>query len=314
MADRLDDMVVEHKAPLPTLQDVDLRLLRIFLAVVRNNGFTAAQTELNIGQSTISGYMSQLETRLGLKLCERGRGGFRLTDAGARIHASVETLFRHLDSFRTEVGEVRSELVGTFNLGMVDAVATMTDCPMWAALRRFVEAAPEVNFELKIDSPQALVRGLLGGRYDAAILPVFRPPSGLVLAPLDLSNRQTLYCGKEHPFFDLAETALTKEMLESVPYVARKHMEGWPLPGGINYNARAAANDMECFVAMILSGRFIGHLSQDFAQIWVERGLMKPLLEHKLSYFSKIYFAIRKREPTSAARLLIKCLRDAARE
>lgn len=311
MAERLDDLL-DYQAPLPTLQNLDLRLLRIFLAVVRNNGFTAAQTELNIGQSTISGYMSQLEARLGLKLCERGRGGFRLTDAGTRVHSSAESLFRHLDSFRTEVGEVRNELVGTFHLGMVDAIATMTDCPMWKALQTFVEAAPEINIEMKIESPQALVRGLLGGRYDAAIVPVFRPASGLVLAPLDQNNRQTLYCGKEHPFFDLADDAITKEMLEAVPYVARKHMEGWPMPGGVTYNAKAAASDMECLVALILSGRFIGHLAQDFARIWVAHGLMKPLLEQKLSFFSKIYLATRKREPTKAARLLMKCLREAS--
>ena len=35
------------------VHDVDLRLLRVFDAVVRSGGFSAAQAELNVGQSTI---------------------------------------------------------------------------------------------------------------------------------------------------------------------------------------------------------------------------------------------------------------------
>ena len=68
------------------LHEVDLRLLRVFDAVVRCGGLSAAQAELNVGQSTISMQIGQLEVRLGAKLCERGRGGFRLTDQGRAIH------------------------------------------------------------------------------------------------------------------------------------------------------------------------------------------------------------------------------------
>ena len=70
------------------VQDTDLKLLRIFETIVRCGGFAAAQPILNIGASSISEYMSQLETRLGLRLCERGRAGFRLTEEGAELHAA----------------------------------------------------------------------------------------------------------------------------------------------------------------------------------------------------------------------------------
>jgi DNA-binding transcriptional LysR family regulator len=57
----------------------DLKLLRIFVGVVRNQGFARAQQELNLSPSAISTYMSQLEGSLGFSLCSRGRGGFSLT-------------------------------------------------------------------------------------------------------------------------------------------------------------------------------------------------------------------------------------------
>ena len=60
------------------LHDVDLKLLRVFATIVKCGGFSAAQAALNAGPSTISEQMSHLETRLGVKLCQRGRSGFHL--------------------------------------------------------------------------------------------------------------------------------------------------------------------------------------------------------------------------------------------
>ena len=63
-----------------SFSETDLRLLKVFRTVVDSGGFAAAQSELNIGTSTISSHMATLEQRLGAKLCQRGRVGFQLTD------------------------------------------------------------------------------------------------------------------------------------------------------------------------------------------------------------------------------------------
>ncbi len=298
---------------IPSLQDADLRLLRTFMAVVRNNGFTAAQTELNIGQSTISGCMAQLEARLGVKLCERGRGGFRLTNHGIRVHEATETLFADLDRFRSEVGDIHDQLVGTFQLGMVDAVATMSEAPWWTVLGQFVVDAPGITLKMKIDSPQALVRGLLDGRFDAAVLPIFRRPNQLRLTPIMLDDPQTLYCGSTHEFFHRRAREITTEMLESAPFAARRHMEGWAHPGGLSYKVKAVATDMECLAMLVLSGQFIAYLPAHYARIWVDQGLMKPIFEDELTYLSNLYFAIRKRDPGNAATLLAQKLKRSIR-
>ena len=66
------------------LTDLDLRLIRVFLAIVDAGGVSPAQATLNVGQSTISTQLATLETRLGYRLCERGRGGFSLAHAAKR--------------------------------------------------------------------------------------------------------------------------------------------------------------------------------------------------------------------------------------
>ena len=62
------------RAILGQLADVDIRLLRIFRVVAEAGGVSAAELELNIGRSTISRHLKDLETRLGVTLCRRGRG------------------------------------------------------------------------------------------------------------------------------------------------------------------------------------------------------------------------------------------------
>ena len=78
-----------QKALLATLTDTDLRLLRVFRAVAACGGFAAAELELNINRSTISRHIKDLEGRLGVTLCRRGRGGFALTAEGEQVLASA---------------------------------------------------------------------------------------------------------------------------------------------------------------------------------------------------------------------------------
>ena len=79
--------------------DYEIRLLKVFKTVVECGGFSAAETVLNISRSAISVHMANLEHRLKLKLCSRGRSGFSLTEEGAIIYESVRRLFSQLEDF-----------------------------------------------------------------------------------------------------------------------------------------------------------------------------------------------------------------------
>ena len=61
------------KALLGQVSDTEIRLLQIFKAVVECGGISAAELELNIGRSTVSRHLKELEERLALVLCRRGR-------------------------------------------------------------------------------------------------------------------------------------------------------------------------------------------------------------------------------------------------
>src|SRR5256885_16652421 len=98
---------------LHTVSDLDLRLLRVFLAIVDAGGVSAAQASLGVGQSTLSSQLSTLETRLGFSLCERGRGGFRLTAKGRRFVDMARPAPQGPGSFSAPARHKPRQLVGS---------------------------------------------------------------------------------------------------------------------------------------------------------------------------------------------------------
>src|SRR6218665_2672012 len=107
---------------LSQLRDLDLQLLRLFVSVVENGGFSAAQGELGIGQSTISTQMAKLETRLGFRLCERGKAGFRLTPKGEQVLAATRRLFSAIETFKGEAQDMADKLLGELSIGLSESL------------------------------------------------------------------------------------------------------------------------------------------------------------------------------------------------
>src|ERR1700751_867760 len=122
---------------LTNLSEGDIRLLRVFSKVVEAGGFSAAQIDLNVSQSTISTHMSALEQRLGIRLCQRGRSGFRLTEKGRLIYEASQGLFPSLDQFRSEAGAARNRLVGKLAVAIVDNLITNPQSRLHQAITSF---------------------------------------------------------------------------------------------------------------------------------------------------------------------------------
>ncbi len=106
------------------LSGSDLTALRVFDAVARNQGFAPAQVELGLSQPAISNHIAALEQRFGVRLCNRGRSGFSLTEKGRFVLESTRSLFTALDEFSGAMDDLREQIVGTLRIGIVDAIST----------------------------------------------------------------------------------------------------------------------------------------------------------------------------------------------
>ncbi|MGE0238130.1 MAG: LysR family transcriptional regulator [Parvibaculaceae bacterium] len=261
----------------------DIRLLRVFDVVVRNQSFAAAQSELNVSLSTISSQISALELRLGIRLCERGRGGFRLTERGRHVFELTRTLLQAIDLFAVDVAEMRGELVGSLRLGIVDSVATDPAQKLDAAIARFASAIPTVRLELQQGSPQDFQAWILAGTLDLAIGSFPSKLRGIEYQPL-YSELNTLYCSCEHPLFGIDRASISAERLRGLPAVGRSY---WPEDHRNNdlfLNTRAVAQSIEQQLILIRSGAFIGFLPDHLAQPYVARGVLRQLMPECFSY------------------------------
>lgn len=286
----------------------DLRLLRIFQAVARNEGFASAQNELGLSPSTISNHMVSLEARFGVRLCERGRKGFSLTPEGGRILEAAESLIRSVESFAGTVASVRGELAGTVHLGTVDAMHTNVAAPLDKAIARFNTLAPKVTLHVEIASPQDLMQRLIDGRYSLILTPTAELHPSVVQIPL-YKEEQRLYCGVSHPLFHQL-VSITKEQVQTYAYIARTYMKGTVHARDDNFRHSAITSHMEAIVILITSGRYIGYLPEHFARNFVDTGTMKSLLDDQLAYFDTFHLARRKDERSRPSQVMFNCLKE----
>ena len=118
-----------------SVSNPDLHLLRVFMAVTESGGFSPAQLVLNVSQSTISTQMADLESRLGMTLCQRGRSGFALTEDGRAVYGAAQELFRSCATFADRVDARRGEVSGDLRVGMADGLLDNPDFPIRGIIR-----------------------------------------------------------------------------------------------------------------------------------------------------------------------------------
>lgn len=83
---------------------MEIRVLKYFLAVAREENISRAAEVLHITQPTLSRQISQLEEELGVQLFVRGRH-LMLTDAGIMLRRRAEEVTELVDRIEAEFAE-----------------------------------------------------------------------------------------------------------------------------------------------------------------------------------------------------------------
>jgi DNA-binding transcriptional LysR family regulator len=294
------------------LSDIDFRLLRIFVAVVESGSFSIAATRLNVSESTVSSHMSDLEKRLEMRLCARGRAGFRLTEDGEDVYRATTELLEEATRFRDRLSSLRSALGGTLKLGLPDSMVTHDGSGMVECLKSYTARAPEVSLELMIMTPRELERGVLDGSLHLALGAEHRRISGLKYIPL-FTEKNHLYCGRDHPFFPLADRDISSEMLDKASRISRGYLERFDEKFFTSPGHGATVHHIESAALLILTGRFIGFLPDHYARAWESQGRMRTIRRNKILIRSTISLMTR-RDTADNLRVatFIQVMREAA--
>ncbi len=254
----------------------DLRLLRIFLTIAESGGFAAAQGELNLSLPTISSHMAALESRLGLTLCRRGRGGFALTAEGNAIYEEARHLFVALDRFEQRARALRNRMSGTLTLGIVDNTISDPNLPLERVFARFAREAPDVVVSIVTRPPSELLRDVVARQMQVAIGSFPRIALGLDYTDL-YTEQQNLYCGQDHPLFAAEDASVTIELVRQHRIVARAYWGLRDLKLFAIAAPRAVVSDMESTARLILSGAYLGYLPDHYAAPDVRAGRLRAI-------------------------------------
>ncbi len=281
------------------LSDIDLRLIRIFCTIVECNGFQGAQIALNMAQSTLSMHLAALEAKLGSRLCDRGRAGFRVTPAGEDTYAAAQELLRNLERFEATMDRVHRRQTARLRIGVIDCVTTFEALDLPGAVARFSRRHPEALVELETDTPAGLQNSLLKGTRDVVVGGSLQPMPGLVYRELAAETHH-LYCGSDHPWFHRPDRDLTQADFLKAAFSVRSYMHFDDTYRLGRVTARATVGSMEAQEILILSGRYVGFLPGHRGGLWQALGRMRAVKTTDWSLTSRFY-ASHGRQPEGEA-------------
>lgn len=145
-------------------QDLDISLIRAFLAVVDSDGVTAAASVLGLSQAAASQQIKRLEEALDCRLFERTGRKLVLAPPGERLLAQARRLLAMNDEVWTSMHAAAFE--GEVRLGVPYDIIGSFVPPI---LRRFAKSQPRVRVSLVCEDSNVVRGQLKSGDVDLAL-------------------------------------------------------------------------------------------------------------------------------------------------
>ena len=207
---------------------MELRVLRYFLAVAREQSITAAAETLHITQPTLSKQLRELEEELGKKLFTRGNRKITLTEEGMFLRKRAQEIVELADKteadFAAGVGSVSGDIfIGSGETGAVRYLGR--------TLYKMRSRYPGIRFHLFSGNGEDVSDRLDKGLIDFALFVGMTDLKKYDYLKLPYSHRWGLILRRDDPL--AAHEAVTPEMLMNVPILCSRQaliqneLSGW---------------------------------------------------------------------------------------
>lgn len=154
---------------------MEIRVLRYFLTVVREESITKAAEVLHITQPTLSRQLSQMEEEVGVKLFHRGARRIELTNEGILLRRRAEEILQLVDKTEKELIEQEEQVEGKISIGCGEIAAVQV---LPKLIKTFREKYPQVTFDIFTATAD-----LVKEQMDKGLLDI-----GLLLEPVDMEK------------------------------------------------------------------------------------------------------------------------------
>jgi DNA-binding transcriptional LysR family regulator len=297
--------------PYPSIK---IRALQAFIAVYEEQSFSRAADRENTTQSGMSTQVKDLEQMLGVTLLIRGRKKFSLTPAGKIVYRDGQRILRLLMGTEKTVREMQGKVAGLVRFGMIPSLTRSVLIP---ALDQFQTEFPDVELSLLEEYSYSLMRRVLDGELDFALVPSTDLPAGLTGTFVG-RDREMLVSGVGH---DIGQAHMTGAPLATlsgkrliVPSrlnVRRKHIDTLLNTHNVHVAAMLEMDGMLATLEMVGATDWVAILPSAICHP-DKGGTVRRLNPIQDPPISLDYVLVEKAEaaPPRAARLLADCLTD----
>ncbi|RFB69612.1 MULTISPECIES: LysR family transcriptional regulator [unclassified Herbaspirillum] len=277
----------------------DLRSLRVFCNAAQAGGFAAAEKRLHMSKASISRHVREVEERLGVRLCERGPAGFKLTPEGEVALKLASDALRSLERIRSEIDAVHGVLSGSLSIGIVEHTLTHPDCKIPEALAILRERAPNVRPEISVMTFPDLNQALREHRVDIAIRGRYPREGEFSYLPLFAETHRVYTAAKK-----------TRRGADDLPLVYRPHPYVDQALATEGYARGPDAGGLEAIGLLVATGCYLGILPVHYVQLLGKRYALRTR-SNSPSYHHQICAVTESSRPTTyRADLFLGILRE----
>ncbi|AJZ56822.1 bacterial regulatory helix-turn-helix, lysR family protein [Paraburkholderia fungorum] len=153
-----------------SIVNLDMELLRTFVAIVERESFAAAAESVHRTQSAVTQQMQRLETQTGRTLFRKHGREKRLTDDGLKLLEYARRMLTLNDEACSAIAG--SSLTGEVRLG---APVDVADTILPNLLQRFSKSFPSLRMTIDVGRSPFLIEAMKAGELDMTLSPREQP-------------------------------------------------------------------------------------------------------------------------------------------
>lgn len=154
---------------------MELRILKYFLIVAREENITKAAEVLHITQPTLSRQLAQMEEELGVQLLVRGKRKITLTEEGMLLRRRADEMIQLLNKTEKELKEQENMIDGVIQIGSGELASSKIIPEVFS---KFKEKYPNVTLDVYTGNADQIKE-----RIDQGLLDI-----GLLLEPVNIEK------------------------------------------------------------------------------------------------------------------------------
>lgn len=263
---------------------MDIRALRYFVELVRQQSFTRASEQLFVTQPTISKMVRTLEEELGGPLLIREGRKLTLTDIGQVLYQRAQTILAELHQLESELDDLKRLQRGKLTLGIPPMVGHVVADLIHAYRQRW----PAVELSIVEYGGRLIEQAVLQGEVDLAVTMLPAKAGDEALSSFELARYPMRVVLPDRPEWrgnaPLAMTALREQplLLYTQSFTLSERLEQYCAAAGFAPQIAARSSQWDFLAAMVRSGMGVTFLPEPVCRRLTGDGLVIRPLEPDL--------------------------------